>query len=654
MLLFERPSERQVEKMEQVLHKSDESEANSALTRRQFEQLILGLVERGETKMRRLASPPTGRRAALGAQWLKSAAFSTLARGEIHEANEGAQRPAVGRLQRRPSSDTPPTCSAQDEARPGAQTPQLGAQMERLRVSDCAGRKSARGSAEFGPSSWLDESESESMTNRLSGRRRHDSDYGLHCGEMGAQRDKSWAAREELEPDGRRPDSSQGRPDEDDSTAGPTPTNDLVRGLLRRDRSAWSRAPPASQIRGAQGEEKTIGPSLGAWPPAHNGADNNGGRRARDTQVRDKNLKPEVAAALLDCDDNERPPVRKPRAPRKMGAGSGGATFELCPSLDCRRARRVTIGGGDLAPGSEVSARQAEEGGGAAGREHRGGRVAAALGRLEAGERGQRRHSTYMLPRLLLERASSNASESDDEDLSALSGDGLRPSSSSSSDSGGRAPLPSSASSPSALSTPTNEQLQRRAEADTPALDVGGGRWGALGGGAQVAATQRRVARQELGSEAVGVGRRRRLGSNPLDRLRRASGHTLAAASCALSAGRQANWTQKRHSIINLLSAGRANRPRGAGLESGRRTSESGAGLQQANGAPDQEQLIPESGFKIVVLGTSGSGKTALIQQFLYGTFPARHQPTVEDTYFVEFPHGKSLINISVSDTSGE
>ena len=74
----------------------------------------------------------------------------------------------------------------------------------------------------------------------------------------------------------------------------------------------------------------------------------------------------------------------------------------------------------------------------------------------------------------------------------------------------------------------------------------------------------------------------------------------------------------------------------------------------QANASEQYDPLIPESGFKIVVMGTSGSGKTAIIQRFLYGTFSARHAPTVEDTYFIEFPYKKNLINISVSDTSGK
>lgn len=66
------------------------------------------------------------------------------------------------------------------------------------------------------------------------------------------------------------------------------------------------------------------------------------------------------------------------------------------------------------------------------------------------------------------------------------------------------------------------------------------------------------------------------------------------------------------------------------------------------------DPLIPESGFKIVVMGTSGSGKTSIIQRFLYDSFNTSHLPTVEDTYFVEFPFRKNHINISISDTSGE
>jgi hypothetical protein len=74
----------------------------------------------------------------------------------------------------------------------------------------------------------------------------------------------------------------------------------------------------------------------------------------------------------------------------------------------------------------------------------------------------------------------------------------------------------------------------------------------------------------------------------------------------------------------------------------------------ELNASGQYDPLIPESGFKIVVMGTSGSGKTAIIHRFLYGTFSSRHSPTVEDTYFIEFPHKKNTINISVSDTSGK
>lgn len=206
--------------------------------------------------------------------------------------------------------------------------------------------------------------------------------------------------------------------------------------------------------------------------------------------------------------------------------------------------------------------------------------------------------------------------------------------------------------------------------------------------------------------------RRERLGSNPLDRptgcagarltkqveprgsfkkrARKDSCDALQPSSHSKRAARAAAQSSKRHSIINILSsAGQvsARSPRSfffSGLNSklqqqqqqqhqhqhqqhhhndslDRRASETTCDYRQhllshsCSTANEQyDPLIPESGFKIVIMGTSGSGKTSIIQRFMYNSFNWRHLPTVEDTYFIEFPYMKNIINISISDTSGK
>lgn len=44
-----------------------------------------------------------------------------------------------------------------------------------------------------------------------------------------------------------------------------------------------------------------------------------------------------------------------------------------------------------------------------------------------------------------------------------------------------------------------------------------------------------------------------------------------------------------------------------------------------------------ESHYRLVTLGGSGVGKSAILKRFLFGTYADRHRPTVEDLYSREF-----------------
>ena len=63
-----------------------------------------------------------------------------------------------------------------------------------------------------------------------------------------------------------------------------------------------------------------------------------------------------------------------------------------------------------------------------------------------------------------------------------------------------------------------------------------------------------------------------------------------------------------------------------------------------------QDDSTPK--IKIVVLGESKVGKSALIFRYLKGKFPKEHDPTVEDIYKVEKEDLK--YDVEILDTSGE
>ena len=57
--------------------------------------------------------------------------------------------------------------------------------------------------------------------------------------------------------------------------------------------------------------------------------------------------------------------------------------------------------------------------------------------------------------------------------------------------------------------------------------------------------------------------------------------------------------------------------------------------------------------YKIVVLGPGGVGKSGLLDQFVYGTFSAEFDPTIEDSYRKEIDIDGSPAVLEILDTGG-
>ncbi|OQR66439.1 GTP-binding protein Rhes-like [Tropilaelaps mercedesae] len=57
--------------------------------------------------------------------------------------------------------------------------------------------------------------------------------------------------------------------------------------------------------------------------------------------------------------------------------------------------------------------------------------------------------------------------------------------------------------------------------------------------------------------------------------------------------------------------------------------------------------------YKLVVMGASRVGKSAIIQQFLYNRYPAKYVPTVEEFHSGEFDFNGASITLDIIDTSG-
>ncbi len=59
--------------------------------------------------------------------------------------------------------------------------------------------------------------------------------------------------------------------------------------------------------------------------------------------------------------------------------------------------------------------------------------------------------------------------------------------------------------------------------------------------------------------------------------------------------------------------------------------------------------LSAKSNYRILVLGASATGKTQIINQFLYDKFATKHMETMDDMYRGEFEDGQGkLINFDI------
>ena len=67
----------------------------------------------------------------------------------------------------------------------------------------------------------------------------------------------------------------------------------------------------------------------------------------------------------------------------------------------------------------------------------------------------------------------------------------------------------------------------------------------------------------------------------------------------------------------------------------------------------DSELLAPKSNYRIMILGAKGSGKTSIIQQFLYDKFSSNYNETIDDMYRGEFEIHGHTISFDIQDVSG-
>ena len=57
--------------------------------------------------------------------------------------------------------------------------------------------------------------------------------------------------------------------------------------------------------------------------------------------------------------------------------------------------------------------------------------------------------------------------------------------------------------------------------------------------------------------------------------------------------------------------------------------------------------------YRVLVLGPSKVGKTAIISQFCYDQFQPGYKPTVEEMYKVDLEVGNLKLSLNIEDTSG-
>ena len=66
------------------------------------------------------------------------------------------------------------------------------------------------------------------------------------------------------------------------------------------------------------------------------------------------------------------------------------------------------------------------------------------------------------------------------------------------------------------------------------------------------------------------------------------------------------------------------------------------------------ENRKPTETYRLVVLGGSRVGKTAIVQRFLYNTFPETHSATVEELHRADYEvKGLGIVGVEILDTSG-
>ncbi|RWS25849.1 GTP-binding protein Di-Ras2-like protein [Leptotrombidium deliense] len=68
----------------------------------------------------------------------------------------------------------------------------------------------------------------------------------------------------------------------------------------------------------------------------------------------------------------------------------------------------------------------------------------------------------------------------------------------------------------------------------------------------------------------------------------------------------------------------------------------------------DHQQKVGKDRYRLVVMGSAKVGKTAIIKQFIYETFPEEHNPTVEELHKSEYDvKDFGTIAVEILDTSG-
>lgn len=55
--------------------------------------------------------------------------------------------------------------------------------------------------------------------------------------------------------------------------------------------------------------------------------------------------------------------------------------------------------------------------------------------------------------------------------------------------------------------------------------------------------------------------------------------------------------------------------------------------------------------IRLVTLGGTGVGKSAIVKRFLFNTYPEKHKPTVEDLYNQEYDIGPTTLKVDLLDT---